>query len=133
VLEEEFGRDRIFFDIDTIPPGEDFRRHIRRCMDRSAVCIALVGKCWIRRSLLTDWFGRKREPDHVAIEIELALAARVTIIPVLVGGARMPPPGFLPSKIAEFTYVNAKEFRHDEPTGSELRYLVAVVNEMLGQ
>ena len=46
-LERHFGREAVFRDIDSIPPGADFRRHIDRILDESDIILAIVGPRWI--------------------------------------------------------------------------------------
>src|SRR5262249_8958183 len=52
-LRQAFDADRVFFDVDTIPAGVDFRDHIAECMDLTAVCVAVVGHRWRRRPIAT--------------------------------------------------------------------------------
>jgi hypothetical protein len=42
-LAGHFGREAVFRDIDSIPPGADFRRHIDRVLDESDIILAIVG------------------------------------------------------------------------------------------
>ena len=46
-LERHCGREAVFRDIDSIPPGADFRRHIDRVLDESDIILAIVGPRWI--------------------------------------------------------------------------------------
>ena len=53
-LTAHFGRDFIFRDIDNIPAGVDFRRHIDIVLDGSDVIIAIVGPRWIGLARRTE-------------------------------------------------------------------------------
>src|SRR3954464_8496319 len=100
-LARSFGDDSIFMDIDNIPFGVDFREHVKTVLTRGQVMIAVIGKNWLAR----DEAGRSRledETDPVRIEIEAALARKIPIIPVLVGGATMPKPAELPANMQDF-------------------------------
>ena len=46
-LAAHFGRDAVFRDIDDIPPGVDFRKHISGILDDSDIVLAVVGPRWI--------------------------------------------------------------------------------------
>ena len=46
-LAGHFGREAVFRDIDSIPAGADFRRHIERVLDESDIILAIVGPRWI--------------------------------------------------------------------------------------
>ena len=81
-LTGHFGREAIFRDIDNIPPGADFRRHIDRVLDESDIVLAIVGPRWIGPD---DQQLRLASPaDPVRLEIETALRKKKPLIPVLV-------------------------------------------------
>jgi hypothetical protein len=104
-LAEHFGREAVFRDIDNIPPGADFRRHIERVLDESDIVLAIVGPRWIGPD---DKHRRLASPaDPVRIEIETALCKKKPLIPVLVSRAVMPHPDALPDSIHDFAYRNA--------------------------
>jgi hypothetical protein len=46
-LAAHYGRDSVFRDIDSIPPGADFRQHINRVLDESDMLLAIVGPRWL--------------------------------------------------------------------------------------
>jgi conflict system STAND superfamily ATPase/TIR domain-containing protein len=112
-LAREIPQDEIFFDIDTIPPGVDFKQHISKAVSSSAVLLVLIGEKWViptwKRSA---WgFGSKLKEDFVKLEIESALDLGVPILPLLVDNRAMPDEGDLPSSIADFVGVNAAAVR----------------------
>jgi serine/threonine protein kinase len=128
----EFGAESIFFDVDTIPAGVDFRNHITGCIDMTAVVVAVVGRRWLRRQWL-DWLGdrRRKTDDLVYTEIELALATDTIIIPVLVHGAEMPNPAKLPNSLQKFLYKNALKVRDKADQAHDLDRLVAAIRSKL--
>ena len=129
----EFGAASVFFDVDTIPAGVDFRSHIAGCIDMTAVLVAVVGRRWLRRSRWPGWFGSKarKADDPVYMEIELALAAGTTIIPVLVHGASLPGSAEVPSSLSEFLYKNAVKVRDGAQQMHDLDRLVAAIRSRL--
>jgi hypothetical protein len=42
-LRDHFGRSAIFMDIETTPPGVDFREHIARMLKKCNVLVAVIG------------------------------------------------------------------------------------------
>ena len=46
-LSAAFGNKAIFMDIDTIPPGVDFRKHLQKAVTRCKVVVAIVGQKWL--------------------------------------------------------------------------------------
>lgn len=119
-LQAHFGDERVFRDHE-IAAGQDFVEAIRRAVDSATVLLVVVGPRWLAS---TDSAGRRRldDPaDFVRLEIALALAAHVPIVPVLVEGAAMPGPGELPASLAEFARCQAvelsdKRWRYDVTT-----------------
>jgi hypothetical protein len=104
-LATHYGRDSIFRDIDNVPAGADFRKHIDIVLEESDIILAIVGPRWIEpragQSRLAD------SADPVRLEIETALRKGKPLIPVLVSRARMPRPDQLPESLHEFAYRNA--------------------------
>src|SRR6516225_6982109 len=102
-LAGHFGREAVFRDIDSIPLGADFRRHIERVLDESDIILAIVGPRWIGHE-----YPRLASPaDPVRFEIETALRKDKPLIPVLVSRAVMPHPDVLPDSLHDFAYRNA--------------------------
>lgn len=106
-LARQFGRDRIFLDTDKIAPGDDFPRVLDERLAASDVVLAVVGPRW---ASIADAEGRRRleqDDDFVRREIVGALARGKRVVPVLVGGARMPAEPDLPAPLRAFAARNA--------------------------
>jgi hypothetical protein len=104
-----FGEDQVFIDIDQIEPGEDFVEAINRKVSTCDIAIVAIGLSWLRA---TDASGKRRlddEEDFVRMEIVAALRRKILVIPVLVGGARMPGRHDLPEALAPLSRRNAIE------------------------
>jgi len=108
-LSARLGAGRLFMDIDAIEPGADFVRVVQQAIDSCDVVIALIGPTW---ATVIDRAGRRRldDPaDFVRMELETALARGVRVVPVLVGGARMPSAADLPETLRDLAHINAME------------------------
>jgi hypothetical protein len=87
----------VFKDVDSIPFGVDFRIYLDEQVAKCDVFLAVIGRNWMKAK------GRNGKPrledpgDFVRIEVESALKRDIPIIPVLVGGASIPPADRLPS------------------------------------
>jgi TIR domain len=95
-LTTAFGQDRVFMDIDAIPPGVDFAHAITEAVGSCDALIAVIGPHWLT---LADPRGQRRldDPnDFVRLEIKAALERYIRVIPVLVREADMPSRGELP-------------------------------------
>ena len=96
----EFGRDQVFIDQDAIEPGAVFPETLERALNSADALIAVIGPAWagIRRS---DGVRRlDDEHDFVRRELAHAFHRKIRVIPLLVGGARMPDKRELPQDIA---------------------------------
>jgi TIR domain len=108
-LAAHFGADQVFIDIDQIEPGEDFVEVINRKVGACEIAIVSIGPNWLS---VTDASGKRRldaEEDFVRMEIIAALERKIRVIPVLVGGARMPRREDLPEALAPLSRRNAIE------------------------
>jgi TPR repeat protein len=104
-LAAHFGRESVFRDIDDIPPGVDFRKHISGILDESDIVLAIVGPRWVGPARGPSRLANAADP--VRIEIETALRKEVSLIPILVQRANMPRVEQLPESLADFAYRNA--------------------------
>src|SRR4051812_33855307 len=81
-LAAQFGKETIFRDIDNIPLGADFRKHLDLVLDETDIVLAIVGPKWVgpstRQNRLRD------EADPVRVEIETVLRKDLPLIPILV-------------------------------------------------
>jgi uncharacterized caspase-like protein len=102
----EYGSDAVYMDVDNIPFGTDFRRHIDNALTKGDVLVAVIGPKWLgpikgRKPRIFD------QTDPVRIEIETALKREIEVVPILVDGAKMPAPDELPESINQLAYHNA--------------------------
>jgi hypothetical protein len=104
-----FGKDLVFIDIDEINPGEDWVEVLKHKLDICDIIIVAIGPHWLGA---TDASGKRRldnKKDFVRMEIVAGLGRKVFVIPVLVGGAQMPPEEELPEALAPLSRRNAIE------------------------
>jgi hypothetical protein len=129
-LTSRYGRETVFRDIDNIPPGLDFREHIRASIDDSDVLMVVVGPRWMGG----DRNGQPRirnETDYVRAEVEAALNRHIPVIPLLIGGADMPEPSQLPENIREFAYRNAVQIDSGRDFDHHMNGLIRATDKIL--
>jgi hypothetical protein len=108
-LTSRFGGNRVFMDIQDIRPGQNFATSIEDTIATCDCVIAVIGPRWLE----TVQERAQAHDDFVRHEIVAALKRRVTVIPVLVGGAHMPAAADLPPELAELSLRNAMEVRDE--------------------
>ena len=102
---------RIFFDIDSVDLGQDFRTVIASTLESCDVVLVLIGPTWLTK----DEAGRRRiddESDVHRIEVTTALNSGLRVIPILVGGAAMPRSSELPGDLQSLAFRNALTVDH---------------------
>jgi hypothetical protein len=111
-LDREFGRDRIFMDVDDIPVGMDFRNVLELALRNIDVMVVLIGPHWLTSG--TERGQRRLDDpnDFVRMEIEYALRADVHVVPVLMGDAKMPRSQELPPALRQLPYRLAVAVSH---------------------
>jgi len=105
-LAAHYGKDTVFRDIDSIQPGIDFRRQIADALRTTDVLLVVAGPAWLGQGKESAT-RMENEADPVRIEVETALKRDIPIIPVLVGGMRMPEIADLPASLKDFAYRHA--------------------------
>jgi TIR domain len=111
-LEQEFGPDLVFMDVDAIPFGVDFVKVLRAEVAKCDVLITVIGPSWL---IIRDEKGNPRlddANDFVRIEIAAALQRGIPVIPLLVDGAKVPKANQLPSDIERLAFRHGLEVRH---------------------
>ena len=112
-LEKTFGKGKIFIDVDSISPGENFRLVLNRYLKKCNIMIVVIGPRWLelqRRSRSTD---SEVIHDYVFLEVASALERKLPIFPVLVDGATMPEANDLPDALKPLAFTQAYSVRHD--------------------
>jgi hypothetical protein len=105
-LSDRFGAHNVFFDVDSIPVGVNFRTYLDNAVSQCDVLLAIIGRDWLEAK---DEDGERRldDPaDFVRIEIESALRRGITVVPVLVRRAEMPKARELPESLSEIAFQN---------------------------
>jgi len=127
-LAGHFGREAVFRDIDSIPLGADFRRHIDRVLDQSDIILAIVGPRWIGPD--HEHLRLANPADPVRLEIEAALRKDKPLIPVLVSRAVMPQPDVLPDSLHGFVYRNAVQVDSGQDFDVHFSRLIRAIEQL---
>lgn len=103
-----YGRDSVYRDTGSIPPGADFTEWIEKRVEECDTMLVLIGDEWLST---TGRDGKRRlddAGDWVRIEVERGLRRDgLQVIPVLVQGAVMPSSDELPESLRELVKRNA--------------------------
>ncbi|MBH0181071.1 MAG: SUMF1/EgtB/PvdO family nonheme iron enzyme [Nitrospira sp.] len=130
-LIQQFGREAVFKDADSIPFGVDFRIYLDEQVAKCDVFLAVIGRNWMKAN------GRKgksrlEEPgDFVRIEVESALKRDIPIIPVFVGGASTPPADRLPASMQDLSYRNGIAVRPDPDFHRDMDRLIQYLKQQI--
>jgi hypothetical protein len=108
-LAARFGSDHVFMDVQDIQPGQNFSVSIQQTLARCTHLLAIVGPRWLEILKQRAAAGE----DLVRHEVTAAMSRGLTVIPVLVGGARMPDTSELPPELAAFGRCQAVEIRDE--------------------
>jgi len=100
-LVARFGKGNVFFDLDTIPLGENFRESIEQAVADCDFFVAVIGPLWLS---ICDEDGQPRlnnPNDFVRLEIKAALKRGIPVIPVLLQDVRLPDKKSLPPDLVD--------------------------------
>ena len=129
-LTAQLGKERIYKDVDSIPPAVNFRTHIQTAIASADVVLAIIGRSW----LMTSPSGKRRideDDDFVRIELETALKLKKPVLPVLVGGAQLPRKAELPPTIAGLVDFQAAPVRRNPDFRADVERIVAAIRTHL--
>jgi hypothetical protein len=123
-LAQRFGGEHVYKDVDTIPLGVDYRRHLDGLVGKCDALIAVIGRGWLPAPGADA--RRLEDPrDLVRIEVASALARGIPVVPVLVGGADIPAESELPEDLRDLAYRNGVQVRPDPDFHKDLDRLIA--------
>jgi hypothetical protein len=121
-LVARFGAERVFMDVADIQPGQNFEQAIGRTLAQCDHLLAVIGPQWLSSLAVRQPAGE----DFVRSEIAAALSRGTTVIPVLVGGAKMPSGADLPAELvalARCQAVTIQDHVFDEDAARLVRFL----------
>jgi hypothetical protein len=128
-LTKHFGVESVVFDVDTIPPGTDFREYLNEEVSKCDILLTVIGDQWLE--ILKQ---RHDEPkDFVRIEIQAALEREIPVVPILVGKASVPNEKNLPPELAGLAYKQAAEVRVGSDLQNHLKRLIDRLDHALAE
>jgi len=120
-LVERYGKQNVFMDVDTIPAGVRFDQFIGNAVARADLLLAVIGPQWVEQIQARAGEGN----DFVRLEIESALARSMPVVPVLIGGARMPQARDLPESLASLVLHHAHSVDTERDFNAHVTRLIA--------
>lgn len=128
-LEDKIGEDRIFMDVDGIPPGVDFVDHLNERVSSCEAFLAVIGPGWHER--MKDLH---KEDDFVRLEYEAALGLEGTpFIPIFFHNAAMPGEGDLPESLHALPRKNGFSMPHEHFSSVMSGKLLPMLSDVLGE
>jgi hypothetical protein len=101
-------RGKVFMDVAHLDLSVDFTNTIEKALDSCKFFIALIGPGWLTARSANGELRLHEPNDFVRKEIKAALDLGIPVIPLLVGGAKMPDPGQLPEDIRALARFQAR-------------------------
>jgi hypothetical protein len=108
-LVTRFGEDRVFMDVDSIDPGEDFVNVIETTLASASVVVVVIGPTWVTSRDEQGVVRLTKPDDFVHLEVSRALQLQKRVIPVLVADAPVPEAEELPEDLQPLARRNAFE------------------------
>ncbi len=129
-LLKQFKPHDIFMDVQNIEPGADFVQVLENAVSECDIFLAMIGPHWGKLKNESGELRLHEWNDFVRIEIETALKQNKVVIPILVGGAKMPNPNTLPEAIQTLSRRNALTLSHSR-FASDVEDLVKFMRDLL--
>jgi serine/threonine protein kinase len=127
-LKQRLPRWEIFYDIESIPLGEQFPERLRAKVTESAVVLVVIGPRWLE--ILNE--RRSAPVDHVRLEVQLSLEVGTSVVPVLVGRAAMPTEADLAqfADLQPLLQRNGRPVRPDPDFDGDLESIIAHLKQL---
>ena len=135
-LSETFGKENVFRDTWDITAGTNWRERLDREVNTCKVMLVVIGPDW---ATVTDSDGNKRlfnEMDVTRWEVETGLNRRkdgnLTLIPVLVQGAKLPRKEELPLSLQGLSEIQTITLRNDLDLDGDIDKLIRDIRRSKG-
>lgn len=127
-LVDYYGKTSVYYDVDSIPLGANFKKHINKNVKKCHVLLSIIGRDWLK---ILDKDGRRRidnEDDYVRVEIETALEINIPVIPLLVRRAENPSTDQLPASLKDLADLNSQIIRPQKDFRTDINDLIAGID-----
>ena len=98
-LEQHFGQQRVFLDVQDIAPSRAWDQSITDALDHARAGVVVIGRNWLAPTAGDSTPRLWRDDDVVRSEIRGLLEARKAVFPLLVEGAALPEASALPDDL----------------------------------
>ncbi|MFD8169529.1 toll/interleukin-1 receptor domain-containing protein [Streptomyces cellulosae] len=102
-LSQHFGDAQVFLDTSSMLPGSRYPDDLKHRVHDCEVLLVTIPEGWLEAKDPAGVRCLDRPDDWVRREIELALAAGKTVMPILLDSAKPPPPDLLPISIRDLS------------------------------
>jgi hypothetical protein len=127
-----FGKDRVFRDINSIPPAaQDFAAEITQQLQGAKAVLAVIGSNWLGASAEAESRRLADPDDYVRTEIQIALKRQIPIVPILLDDARIPNARMLPDVLRPIAMRQASRVRADPDFDSDINRLLETLNTIV--
>jgi len=130
-LVQEFGVDNVFKDVDSIPLGVDFRKHLNQVLSTCKVSLVVIGNNWLNTEGAEKGSRLTNPSDFVRLEIETALERDIPVIPLFVQGSTMPLEKDLPDTLKSLVFRNGISIRPDPDFRNDIYRLIRAINKVV--
>jgi formylglycine-generating enzyme required for sulfatase activity len=130
-LQEQFGHEQVFIDVETIPLGVDFRTYLNDAIAQCGVLLAVIGDRWLDCRAEGGQRRLDDPDDFVRIEIQAALMRGIPVVPVLLGQVPMPRKQDLPAALSGLAYRNAVQVRSGRDFDGDIDRLMSGLSRLL--
>ena len=120
---KRFGKRNVYFDLEAIQAGLDFRKQIDDMVAQCDVMLVVIGDKWLQLDE-SDHSRIEDDDDLVSLEVSSALKRDIPVIPVLVGSASIPAKEMLPEPIQSLIYRQAVEVRATANFNAQIEDLI---------
>jgi len=128
-LGAEFGRSKIFFDINAIESGVNYEQALAKAREAARVMLVIIGDQWVSATTPSGQRRIDERDDPVRLEVRTGLE-RGILLPVLVKRAKMPSHYELPTDVSGLASIQALPINH-ETFDRDFTDLVHVLNDHL--
>lgn len=127
----EFGSENLFKDLDSIRPGQKWKRVLEQSVSKSDIVLALIGKQWT--SCVDQKSGQPRimnDDDWVRYELEAANRNKRLVMSIIVKNAPFPHLDQIPASLHWLLDIHVTEVRGDPYFKEDVNRLILEIKRI---